>query len=276
MPNTISRSNARIVQNIQAKIQVANSGSHPAVLLGGGSNVIIGLDADTMGRLLKRPVYNLGLVNEGGDYRNVLALLEASARPGDTVVISSRGFYGNPITSHKSIAVKVAGRSIYIAESAEVLNIPNKSIARLLMPQQNLGADPYEQLMRLHMKGDRNMCTPKVHSEIAKLDPTQWPVEEYVQHHAEFLNTMRTRGVAVYFSAPDILVSRDDWDSWTARHLDIRQKIERIGGHWISVPMERVLSTSIGDFCDSSLHPSEQRALQRTQMVAKALASELQ
>lgn len=237
--------------------------------------MLMGLDAETMSRLLKRPVYNLGLVNESGDYRNVLAVLEASARAGDTVVISSRGFYGNPVISHASIAVKVRGRPIYLAENAMNLNVPNKSIARLLMPQQKLGVDPYEQLIKLHIEGDQTMCTSNVHIEVAKLDPAQWPAENYIQHHADFLNTMRMRGVAVYFSVPDLLVSHDDWDSWTARHLDVRQKIERIGGRWISVPMEQVLSTSVGDFCDSSLHPSTRRALQRTHIVAKALASEV-
>lgn len=268
LPQAISMRNSQLIHNIQSKILLRGTNSHPAVLIGGGSNVIMGFRADTMSTLLHQPVYNLGLASEGRDYRNVLTMLEASARKGDTVVISSRGFYGNPALAPQPVIVNVNGRSIYVTESEKKFSLPVKSIFRALLPQPKLGPDPYEQLMRLSEKGDRQLCASGIPTEIAKLEPESAHMAEYILDHAKFLNTMHGRGVVVYFSVPDLLVSPNDLDTWRARHESVRQQLAGVGGRWISVPMEQILSTIPGEFCDTALHPNQQRALLRSQSVA--------
>ena len=270
-PNAMSSHNTQIAQNIESKILLARSGQHPAILLAGGSNVLMGLRAETMSALLRRPVYNLGLVNEGGDYRNVLTLLEASAEPGDMVLISSRGFFGNPVTSTNPIAVRVQDRNFLFEADYKGLSLSDKSILRMLISpvQQPLGY--YERRGTPNGNGDLNVCLTDRPVQ-APLVPVAVDTGGFVQSHADFFKRMKERGVIVYFLTPDMLIQSKDATSWWDRHLDLRAKFGHFGGQWIPTDLEQTLSSSPEEFCDSALHPNAQRALLKSQTVAKELA----
>ena len=62
------------------------------VLIGGGSNALSSFDSAYISRQIGLPVYNLGVLGEGLDVRNMFAVVEARARPGDIVVISALSF----------------------------------------------------------------------------------------------------------------------------------------------------------------------------------------
>jgi hypothetical protein len=263
-----------VIEVMKLKLDLARRGNHPAVILGGGSNVLTGLHAKAMSVTLKRPVYNMALTNEGGDYRNVIELLEATARPGDLIVYSSRGFYMNPPRIQDPLPINVEGVKFLTSNKGSPWSFPNESFVRLLIPTSELTKPPFGRLENFNTYGDFTRC---LHArKVLKptdLNPDYQLNDEYWQAVSDFSKRMEAREIPVFLLTPDLLVAEQDLQKWYGVYQRIIVLFKESKVRVLSIPLEQNFATDPSSFCDTILHPNAQRGLLRSQAIAAELVN---
>ena len=222
-----------------------------------------GLRATLIGDVLQRPVYNLGLPNENGDYRRVFALLDATARAGDTVVYASRGFY-------MSLPFTEQGSPTQTRHTRGVWSLPAHSLLHLATPE--LAISPWERAGNFDIAGDFIPCL--AHPRTLAAQPFQAHIahrDQFLRDVVEFSARMRLRGVQVLWLAPDLLVRESDLPLWTARYDDTQAVLKTGGAEGLHIANDEVFITQPSAFCDTSLHPDEKRARAKSRLVAQQL-----
>ena len=257
------------VDVVRLKLALAQAAVHPAIFLGGGSNALTGLRAKTFSERLNRPVYNLSLPNEGGDFHIALALLERSALPGDTVIYSSRGF-------HIEAPLVNDGVPVILKYLRGKFELTDRSLLRILIPDG--GSDttnPWEKAGHFTQSGDLNLCvSPRFPVSPQAFDDKTPGRKHFLSELATFSNRMKARGVKVVFAAPDMFVRPEDLPRWTSRYRNTQTELEKAGAQWLAMDATTVLFTDASLFCDTAFHPSERRAIMKSQMMAQKVALE--
>lgn len=257
------------VDVVRLKLVLAQAAVHPAIFLGGGSNALTGLRAKTFSERLNRPVYNLSLPNEGGDFRIALALLERSTLPGDTVIYSSRGF-------HIEAPIVNDGVPVILKFLRGKFELTDRSLLRVLIPDEGPNTtNSWEQAGNFTQLGDFNLCVPSRFPLLPQLFEDKTPGrKQFFSSLAEFSSRMTVRGVKVLFAAPDMYVLPEDLPQWTSRYRNTQTELEKAGAQWLEMDASTVLLTDASLFCDTAFHPSERRAIIKSQIMAQKLTLE--
>ncbi len=261
-----------MVEVITTKLAWAKKARRPAILLGGGSNVLTGLQAALLSETLHRPAYNLGLTSEGDDYRNGLALLEASALPGDTIIYASRGFHMSPAVLENPIKKQSGDIEIRVARTQGV--IPQGSVLREMVTYNTI-VGPWYSPENYNTSGDFTLCLgPKF------IMPEQLPAiaadrSQFVTDLADFSARLNKCNVHVFFLAPDIYEQDSDVPGWVAAYEKFHNKLERAGAQWLDYPEQDLFVTRESEFCGAGLHPTPQHAAAKTRWLAQQLTSRL-
>ncbi len=268
--NSMQMRQRYMVEVVTDKLERVKRVRRPAILLGGGSNVLTGLRASLLSDILHRPAYNLALITEGDDYRNALAMLEAGASAGDTVVYASRGFHAGPPILQDAIVKPAGGIDMRVARTDGV--IPHGSILRELVTYSTIFGE-WSRPENYNPSGDFTMCLGPKHI-LPELPPVATPErDQYVRDLADFSTRMRKRNITVLLLAPDIYVRDDDVPRWVALHEGFRSQLERAGVEWLRYPESALFVTDESEFCGSNLHPAPRHAAMKTQWLAQQLAS---
>lgn len=254
---------------VKMKLALARGAAHPAVFLGGGSNMLAGLRAATVSDILHQPVYNLGLPNELGDYRSAIAFLEQAAQPGDTLVYASRGFHVEaPFRRDNSASTHTEPTFSQIKRFE--FELPEQSVLRMLRPE--VGANLWEEAEYLNRLGDFPMCLyPEKRLRPQGFLGINAGREGFLDELAQFSQRMKARGVRVFFMAPELLVNSEDLSNWSNLYQNTRSQLEKSGAQWINFVENEVFITDPREFCDSPFHPNEQRAIMYSQKLAQQL-----
>ena len=249
---------------LRMKQALATSAVHPAILIGGGSNVLTGIRAAAVSNALNLPVYNLGLSNEGGDFRNSIALLEGAAKAGDTVVYSSRGFHvGAPFIPNKSATdvgtvpgqFKLAERSLL---GLLVLDMPDR---------------PWDQADNFNAHGDFTRCLP-AKDQLEPLffyQPGTSERARFLKEITGFAQRMKARGVRIVFLAPHLLVRAADLPKWTQHYEKLQSERRLLGPDWLSQAATDIFVTDPTEFCDTPFHPNTKHAIMNSKKLAQQL-----
>ena len=248
---------------VQLKRNIADNAKHPAIFLAGGSNVLTGLRATLIGDALQRPVYNLGLPGEEGDYRHVFALLETTTRAGDTVVYASRGFHMDPPFAEQ-------GSLSQTRYTGSGLSLPARSMLHLAIPE--LATSRWERAGNFDAAGDFIPCL--VHPLNLAAQPFQASIAHrgrFLRDVVEFSARMKKRDVQMLWVAPDLLVRESDLPLWIGRYDDTQAVLKKAGVRWLRLAPADVFITQPSAFCDTPLHPTEKRAIAKSHLLVQQL-----
>jgi hypothetical protein len=266
-----------VTQRVSMKLAIARDAKHPAVWLGGGSNVLSGLRAADIAREMRRPVYNLALVDEAGDYRNALALLEAVAQPEDTVVYSSRGFLTSVPHFTKSTPYDLDGLKILLPDLSEAVELIDRSVLRLLLQTQiqTVRPSPWEQFGNYSRLGDYEPCLVNRTSTSAQLfSGSVRGQDEFIKDLGGFSARLADRNIRVFFVIPDLLVVQSEEVMWNGLRQRVQASLAQAGGRWLnSEPGANFLSDP-NVFCDTPLHPGAERAKMKSRSLAIQLSEQ--
>lgn len=259
-----------------AKLLQAQALARPAVFLGGGSNVLSGLRADVMQDILKRPVINLGVIDEASDYRNSMALLEASAQPGDTVVYSSRGFHMIAPFQADALEMNLNGLALHLNLTRDSFNMPDRAMLLSMLPSTDFTHNAWELAENFDTYGDFKLCLGR---------PGVLPAQPFLVHVpgqpgflatvADFSARLTAKGIKVYLLLPNLLVNPDELPRWEARARRVVDQLSTAGAQWAPPPVGGPFLTDRDAFCETPLHPSTKRAIMNSQMLATQLAERI-
>lgn len=257
------------------------------VLIGGGSNALSSFDSAYISEQIGLPVYNLGVLSEGLDVRNMFAVVEARARPGDIVVISALSFLAHRDGTASAALTKLAGGDWYLPLHGVDLLLPQASFHIPLMSlfdelnllnslktyaQWHSSAPPIETLegagnaedhaLRLpgnhhsvviNHQGDWIDCTQTAHAKPLEFDPKLLErSRDFTELADDFERSMNRRGVKVLFTLPTVLIREKDRSRWETQVVAVMKQFE--SASFIRPSRSWQLSSDAGQFCDTNAH----------------------
>ena len=256
---------------VQLKRTLAQGAQHPAIFLGGGSNMFAGVRAETIHEMTNRPVYNLGLTNELGDYRSALAFLEQAAQSGDILIYASRGIHVQAPIRYNGVSLVTLNESRNLPPKDFRFELPERSILRML--RHEVLANPWEQIENLNSVGDFMVCL-KSENGLIPMEFVKDNIsgEQFLKELSQFSLRMKQRGVKVFLMAPSLLVKSEDLPHWKAQYRATRALLKKNGAELLNASDSEIFITDPQDFCDAPFHPNEARAIINSRLIAEQLA----
>lgn len=281
-----------------------NAGDGPRLLIGGGSNALSSFDSEYISQQIGLPVYNLGLLSEGLDVRNMFAVLEARARPGDIVVISALSFLSHRGGTANATLTKLAGGDWYLPSHGVDLSLPQGSFHIPLMslfdeltllnslrtyaqwhsstPQmeslEGLGSAENHALhlpgnhhsVVINHRGDWIDCTQSANAKPLEFDPQLLDRSRgFTELANDFERRMDRRGVKVLFTLPTVLIHEKDRSRWEAQVLTVMKQFEFAS--FIHPNQRWQLSSDAGQFCDTNAHMLRANATLNSEPIVSAV-----
>ncbi len=277
-PEPYSPWQQRAAARVAMKLAVAKQVRHPAVLLGGGSNVLSGLRASVIAEDLGRPVYNLAVTDEAGDYHNALALLEFNAEPGDVLVYSSRGFLTTVPRLARSTPYDLEGLKLLLPDMRDVAELIDRSPLRLLIQTraQAISLSPWELPGNYSNVGDYKRCLSNRTSTSAQMFSERIPgQDQFIEDLGSFSRRMAEKQIKVFFVMPDLLVVQGEEPLWKGLMQRVESAVAQSGGGWLNLGGGTTFIADAGEFCDTPLHPGPARATIKSKALARQLAEHI-
>lgn len=279
------RSAISVLADSRARLDLRmNSGDGPRMLIGGGSNALSSFDSAYISQQIGLPVYNLGLLSEGLDVRNMFAVVETRARPGDIVVISALSFLAHRDGTANAALTKLAGGDWYLPLHGVDLTLPKGSVHIPLMSlfdeltllnslktyvQWHSSASPIESLegavdhaLRLpgnhhsvviNSQGDWVDCLQTADAKPLEFDSKLLERSRgFTELADDFERRMKQRGVKVLFTLPTVLIREKDRSRWETQVAAVMEQFE--SASFIHPSPRWQLSSDASQFCDTNAH----------------------
>ncbi|WP_374354826.1 hypothetical protein [Chitinimonas sp.] len=269
------------------------SADRPRIIIVGGSNAVTGLQAAVLEAKLGLPAANFGLMNEADDYRRTLALARHLARPGDTVVYSSRMLLGIDLDDlHSGWTLPVPTTQVGIwPTSRENIYAERSAIGIWFGPSAPSDATFWTEAHLRDSRGDYLGCKPgsslgsSVHAGASLPDQllashatlidrlSAWHLghlhEAAMAQLAQLSDELAKRRVKLLLRAPPIMTSSADLPRWHGYFAQMRSRYPFAASAWQHP--EQILINDGSLFC-SQLHPTPQAA----RLFSEQLAGQLQ
>ncbi|WP_273454561.1 hypothetical protein [Nevskia ramosa] len=299
------RSAVSALADSRAKLDLRmNSGDGPRILIGGGSNALSSFDSAYISKQIGLPVYNLGLLSEGLDVRNMFAVVEARARPGDIVVISALSFLTHRDGTPNASLTKLAGGDWYLPTHGVDLSLPQGSFHIPLMSlfdeltllnglktyaQWHSSAPVIESLegsgnaenhaLRLpgnhhsvviNHRGDWIDCTQTSNAKPLEFDPKLLERSQgFTELADDFERRMNRRGVKVLFTLPTVLIHEKDRSRWEAQVVAVMKQFD--SASFIHPNRNWQLNSDATQFCDTNAHMLRANAMLNSEPLIHAV-----
>ncbi|WP_295680187.1 hypothetical protein [uncultured Nevskia sp.] len=274
------------------------------VLIGGGSNALSSFDSAYISRQIGLPVYNLGMLGEGLDVRNMFAVVEARARQGDIVVISALSFLTRRDVTANATLTKLPSGDWYLPSHGVDLSLPQGSLHIPLMSlfdeltllnslktyaQWQSAAPQIESLEGFDGAEDHALHLPGNHHSVVINDQGDWidctqtanakPLEfdpKLLEHSRGFTELadnferrLNQRGVKVLFTLPTVLIREKDRSRWEAQ---VAAVMKRFGSASFIRPSQSwQLSSDAAQFCDTNAHMLRSNARFNSESIVSAV-----
>lgn len=262
---------------IEWKTELAQTVPGPRLVIAGGSNAYYGLNARIMQEQLNTPVVNLALPFGAHHPQIAFDLLERQVRAGDTVVLSSAGFWNLKLTAKRHALQFDAylDRAFdWYSRKLPGWSLPWRPLPEsrplLLAAVSGFSAEPGRSWVEdTSPRGTYTAC-----ADLPVVSPESYFRDRADPDFIEALRDMAVRfekkGVKLVLSVPWLLIREADLPRW----LEFRQRLGDDLGSQVQViasQPEILLRTKPDEFCDSPLHLSTEASRERTLSLAASL-----
>lgn len=275
----------------------------PRVLIAGGSNALSSYDSAAIADATGLPVYNVGVLAEGLDIRNMFGVAEARARAGDIVVVSALSVLSHrPSTPTSREAAFESG--IWRQPTREVeLPLPGKPLAIPALPLFSTptllrSAATYRQwalvkasgtsaddtaIARVRLAGVRSVeldargdwidCTQSSTPKPLPFDPKLVEHSQAFANYArDFASRLTARGVTVHFVLPTVLIREQDRLLWEAQIPTLLEQFGDIG--FLDADRNWQLNADAHEFCDTNAHLLRRNAARNSAPIIAAVRAD--
>lgn len=267
---TLAR-DAQAAKHAQAQVR------SPRIILAGGSNVMLGLDAGIISRQLHRRVVNVAMPGALGGSRNYDDWLMSVIRPGDIVLFSDSLWTVGFEPTKRDIAERRIATLLRPALGISFAAADRLSVW-IMLPETSLAKKAFDALLG-HSRGPRpetlsisqraaedrweavdgrwtktSIC---VRAPGAPIPQPSAPSTEYaapaIRAAATTAARIRRRGAHIIFAIPMTLIRDEDRAIW-ADHFSHLRKALGASGPVLNLSFDDVMRTDADLFCDGPTH----------------------
>lgn len=258
----------------------------PRLLIAGGSNAASGFDSLEITKATGFPTFNLSLLNEGYDYRNLFAVVESRSRAGDIVILST----ARAVTYQPSPAARtqvrigqdlwsIPQKKRFFTLGAATFSVPlapmfgEQSLLRALLTwfqrggrsepaltQENLDRSASDQFSiaalpgyRFNERGDWVNCDRSTYPEPMRFDPELLlKSKTYLTELNDFAEVLQQRSVVLKVTSPTVLVQAGMTERWSHQYRQLVESLPTVD--FLPLDSERQLLTDSSKFCDTNTH----------------------